>query len=48
MVSIEKSSVAEVAIDGVSKQFRDGALALRNISMQVEQGEFVSLLGPSG
>jgi NitT/TauT family transport system ATP-binding protein len=48
MVSTEKVSVAEVAIDGVSKQFRSGALALRNISMQVQQGEFVSLLGPSG
>ena len=48
MVSAGKRSVAEVAIEGVSKQFRSGALALRNISMQVEQGEFVSLLGPSG
>lgn len=38
----------EIAVDGVSKQFRSGALALRNITMQVEQGEFVSLLGPSG
>jgi len=40
--------VAEIAFDGVSKQFRNGALALQNISMQVEKGEFVSLLGPSG
>jgi NitT/TauT family transport system ATP-binding protein len=48
MVSADKSSLAEVAIDGVSKQFRSGALALRNISMRVEKGEFISLLGPSG
>jgi NitT/TauT family transport system ATP-binding protein len=52
MVSAEKSSakpnVSEISLDGVSKQFRSGALALRNISMQVEKGEFVSLLGPSG
>ena len=48
MVSSDKDSVAEVAIDGVSKQFRSGALALRNISMRVEKGDFVSLLGPSG
>ena len=48
MVSTGKGSVAEVAIDGVSKQFRSGALALRNISMHVERGEFVTLLGPSG
>ena len=46
MVSEER--IAEIAIDGVSKQFRSGALALEGISMRVEKGEFVSLLGPSG
>ncbi len=35
-------------MEGVSKQFRSGALALQNIDLQVEKGEFVSLLGPSG
>jgi NitT/TauT family transport system ATP-binding protein len=40
--------IAEVAVDGVSKQFRNGALALQSVSMRVEKGEFVSLLGPSG
>ena len=43
-----KPAVSEIAIDGVSKQFRNGALALHKISMQIERGEFVSLLGPSG
>jgi NitT/TauT family transport system ATP-binding protein len=38
----------EISLQGVSKQFRSGALALQNISMRVEKGEFVSLLGPSG
>jgi NitT/TauT family transport system ATP-binding protein len=42
------SSVAEVALDGVTKQFRSGALALKSVSLRVDKGEFVSLLGPSG
>jgi NitT/TauT family transport system ATP-binding protein len=52
MVSTEqtkaKPTVPEIALDGVSKQFRNGALALQNISMHAEKGEFVALLGPSG
>jgi NitT/TauT family transport system ATP-binding protein len=40
--------VAEILVQGVSKQFRSGSLALQAISMRVEKGEFVSLLGPSG
>jgi NitT/TauT family transport system ATP-binding protein len=43
-----KPAVAEIALDGVTKQFRSGALALKDISMRVDKGEFVSLLGPSG
>lgn len=43
-----RAAVPEIAVEGVSKQFRSGALALQNISMHVEKGEFVSLLGPSG
>jgi NitT/TauT family transport system ATP-binding protein len=45
---VRDERIAEVAIEGVSKQFRNGALALKGISMRVEKGEFVSLLGPSG
>jgi NitT/TauT family transport system ATP-binding protein len=40
--------MVEIAIREVSKQFRSGALALENVSVQVERGKFVSLLGPSG
>src|SRR5580698_2553211 len=43
-----ESGLAEIALEGVSKQFRNGALALQNISMRVEKGEFVSFVGPSG
>ena len=38
----------EIRLDQVSKQFRGGSLALEKISLQVDKGEFVSLLGPSG
>ena len=43
-----KPVVAEIALDGVTKRFRSGALALKDVSIRVEKGEFVSLLGPSG
>ena len=37
-----------VAINGVSKQFKGGTVALRDIDLEIEPGEFVSLIGPSG
>jgi NitT/TauT family transport system ATP-binding protein len=37
-----------VAIEGVSKQFKGGTVALRDIDLEIEPGEFVSLIGPSG
>ena len=37
-----------VAMDGVSKVFSNGTIALTGMSLTVRSGEFVSLLGPSG
>ena len=37
-----------VAIRGVSKQFSNGTLAVRDVNLELYGGEFVSLLGPSG
>jgi NitT/TauT family transport system ATP-binding protein len=39
---------AVVAMRGVSKVFSNGTLALSNMSLEVQRGEFLSLLGPSG
>jgi NitT/TauT family transport system ATP-binding protein len=41
-------TVPEIALNGVSKRYRTGAVALEGISFDVERGEFVTLLGPSG
>lgn len=41
-------SIPEIALDGVGKRFRDGAVALDRIFLSVERGEFVTFLGPSG
>ncbi len=37
-----------VSLRSISKTFSNGTLALRNMSLDVGRGEFISLLGPSG
>jgi NitT/TauT family transport system ATP-binding protein len=37
-----------VTISGVSKRFKGGTTALEGIDLDIERGEFVSLIGPSG
>lgn len=40
--------MASLSINGVSKAFPNGMRVLESISIDVESGEFVTLLGPSG
>ncbi|HQT64893.1 MAG: ABC transporter ATP-binding protein [Acidocella sp. 20-57-95] len=37
-----------IVVDGVSKRFPNGTLALDQISARFQEGEFIALLGPSG
>jgi len=48
MVSETQGTIPEIALRGVTKRFRNAAVAVQNISITVERGEFVTFLGPSG
>ncbi len=37
-----------IEIDGVYKQYGTGVMAVSDMSLRIEQGQFVSFLGPSG
>ena len=37
-----------LAFNSVSRKYNDGTVAVKNISLQIPQGEFCVLLGPSG
>jgi multiple sugar transport system ATP-binding protein len=40
--------MAAISIRGVSKRYRDGTLAVRELSLEIGDGEFMILVGPSG
>jgi NitT/TauT family transport system ATP-binding protein len=40
--------MSAVSIKSVSKRFKGGTTALQDIDLEIEHGEFISLIGPSG
>jgi multiple sugar transport system ATP-binding protein len=40
--------VAEIVLDHVSKRFPDGTMAVNDVDLNVDDGEFMILVGPSG
>ena len=40
--------MAEIVLDGVTKRYPDGALAVEHMDLEIADGEFVILVGPSG
>jgi len=48
MVNRDRGPVAEISLLNVTKRFRGGSVAVENVSLTVERGEFVTFLGPSG
>ncbi|MEU5637273.1 ABC transporter ATP-binding protein [Streptomyces rishiriensis] len=40
--------MAEIVLEGVTKRFPDGSLAVKDVNLRISDGEFVILVGPSG
>ncbi|TQK42798.1 multiple sugar transport system ATP-binding protein [Streptomyces sp. SLBN-118] len=40
--------MAEIVLEGITKRYPDGALAVQDVNLTVGDGEFVILVGPSG
>jgi len=37
-----------LSVKNISKEYNNGTTALKNVSFDVEKGEFISIIGPSG
>src|SRR5258706_12164055 len=44
----DRQMVAAIALSGVRKVYADGTVAVDGIDLEVAEGEFVTLLGPTG
>src|SRR5918997_1703246 len=40
--------MAEIVLDGVTKSFPDGTVAVKDVNLDIADGEFIILVGPSG
>src|ERR1700730_5692207 len=45
---VRDSSMAEIVLDRVTKSYPDGAMAVKELSITIAEGEFIILVGPSG
>jgi multiple sugar transport system ATP-binding protein len=45
---LTRSAMAEITLDGVTKVFPDGTAAVKEMDLEIGDGEFVILVGPSG
>ena len=48
MVQTLNQANSAVLIEGVSKTYASGQIALRDVTLSIEEGEFFGLLGPNG